>query len=166
MESIMPLNSEKLPKDVRNFLHELPLDRECLDDIYYQTKIEIYEKNCGDCGFAQIVLFTNSEDGRQKIKTFEGAGLIGKAVDFMSKNTCSIIRTCTYPNDLNIKNDAVQSPTLSEIVSNTCQFWHIGKLDIPPDEETAFIEVEELQIKVERMVDRRTVYIAEERISE
>jgi hypothetical protein len=112
------------------------------------------------------VLFTNSEDGRQKIKTFEGAGLIGKAVDFMSKNTCSIIRTCTYPNDLNIKNDAVQSPTLSEIVSNTCQFWHIGKLDIPPDEETAFIEVEELQIKVERMVDRRTVYIAEERISE
>lgn len=162
----MPLNSEKLPKDVRNFLHELPLDKECSEDIYYQTKVEIYEKNCKDCGFSQIVLSTRSTDGRQGLKVYEGVGAVDKAVDFMKSNSCDITRTCTYPNDLNVCNDAVQSPTLSEIVSNTCQFWHVEKLDIPPDGETAFIEVEELQIKVERLVDTRTADIIGERISQ
>lgn len=162
----MPLNSEHLPKDVRSFLHELPLDKECSNDIYYQTKVEIFEKHCKDCGFVRIILSTFGDDGRQRIATFDGVGAVGKTNDLVGKYRCDITRTCTYPQDTTIKNNEEKLPTLSEIVSNTCQFWHIEKLNIPLDEETAFIEAEELQIKVEKLVDKWATDIIGERISQ
>ena len=152
----MPLNSEYLPKDVRSFLHELPLDKECCKDIYYQTKVEIFERECKDCGFVRIILSTFGDDGRQKVTVLNGVGAVEGANYLLNNYRCDVIRTCTYPQDITIKNDKEELPTLSEIVSNTCQFWHIEKLNIPLDEETAFIEAEELQIKVEKLVDKRT----------
>lgn len=162
----MPLNSEYLPKDVRSFLHELPLDKECSSDIYYQTKVQIFENQCKDCGFVRIVLSTYGDDGRQKITIFNGIEAVSKANDLVNKYRCDIVRTCTYPQDITVKNNEEKLPTLSEIVSNTCQFWHIEKLNIPLDEETAFIEAEELQIKVEKLVDKRTADFIGERISQ
>ena len=132
----MPLNSELLPKDVRNYLHELPLDKDCSDDVYYQTKIEVYEKYCKDCGFSKIVLSTTSGDGRQRVNILEGIGAVDKANDLVGKYKCDVKRTCTYPQDITIKNDEEELPTLSEIVSNTCQLWHIERLNIPADEDT------------------------------
>lgn len=162
----MPLNSGHLSKDVRNFLHELPLDKECSSDIYYQTKVEIFERECKDCGFVRIILSTFSNDGRQRIITFDGAEAVEKTNDMVGKFRCDVIRTCTYPQDITTKNNEEELPTLSEIVSNTCQFWHVEKLNIPKDEETAFIEAEELQIKVEKLVDKRTADFIGERISQ
>lgn len=160
----MPLDSQRLPKDTRNYLHELPIDDECKNDVDYQTKIGLYEQNCKDCGFSKVILSTYTDDGRQRITVFEGAGAVNRANEMVGKYRCNMERTCTYPLDITTKNDKEELPTLSEIISNTCQFWHIGKLNIPADKDTAFIEVEELQTKMENLVVGSN--IIEERISQ
>ena len=160
----MPLNSQHLPKDVRNYLRELPLDKECVDDRMYQTKVELFEKHCRGCGFVRIKVMTLGGDDRQRVHTFEGENAIEKATNAMGVNRCETIRMCTYPQDITVKNDEEEYPTLNEIVSNTCQFWHLEKQNIFPDEETAFIEVEE--IKMESVVDNRATNIISEGVSQ
>jgi len=143
----MPLNSQHLSKDVQDYLRELPQDKECVDEIYYQTKIEIYEQHCNGCGFARIILTSSDMRGRSKVRVFDGPSAIADANVVIGERRCDVARTCTYPNDMSAKNNKEEHPTLNEIVSNTCQFWNMDKLNIPPDSETSFIEVEEIQIK-------------------
>jgi len=52
----LPLCSQHLPAEVREVLREMPLDPTCLEEVPYQTKIEVYDTKCSGCGFARVIL--------------------------------------------------------------------------------------------------------------
>lgn len=132
----MPLNSTYLAEDTFNSLREIPIDKEAASDssFTYQTKVEIYDRMCGKCGFCRIEINTSKStfvvDSVEKMEQI----LLKKKTTFLE-----VIRGCSYPNDVLIKNGKPVYPSLMEIVSNTCEFWHTEKMNIPSDNETEFI---------------------------
>ena len=134
----MPLNNQHLTLDLQNFLKEIPLDEPC-NDVPYQTKVGIYDDKCSDCGFALIIAYSSEESSDQRTKRIPFNN-VESAIAYARANGCNLKRTCTYPNDIVTHNNNGVYPTLQEIVSNTCQFWNIEKMNIPSDDETDFVE--------------------------
>jgi len=133
----MPLDSSKVKPNVLEYMRTIPYDDNATQELEpeeaYITKVSIYDEKCNGCGFSHIAIVT-----QHGIRVFHN---IGKAIDFATKNSfIAMHRCCEYPNDMIILHGKPKYITLSEIVSNGCQFWNIDKLNIPPDNETIFIE--------------------------
>lgn len=130
----MPLDNSQLGEDIVNILREMPLDKTCIEGIMsYQTKVDVYDSKCQDCAFKLLIV----ENARMDRILFTD---IQKAINYASTGNFKLLRSCAYPNDIQIKNGEIIYPTLNEIVSNSCQFWNINKLNIPSDRETKFTE--------------------------
>jgi hypothetical protein len=155
----MPLNNT-FRADTEKFLRELPFDRECLNtqDVTYQTKVDIFDRKCSGCGYARIEVLAKGRDVVRFNRSDE-------AVSFALQNRYGhpiIDRGCAYPPDIAIVNGKERCLTLSEIVTNGCQFWKEETLHIFDDAETEFIEIE--MVRVIELVELREM--SGERISE
>ena len=140
----MPLNRIGKPKDVLQLMHELPEDEQCIYDGegYYTTKVQMYDRKCSGCGFAYIT--TKSSEGIER-----AFNKIEQALTFNTSNY-PIIRSCEYPHDITNDRRGERLPSISEIISNGCQFWAIEHMNIPSDEDTSFIEIEDVsELKIE-----------------
>uniref|UniRef100_A0A6H1ZM61 Uncharacterized protein n=1 Tax=viral metagenome TaxID=1070528 RepID=A0A6H1ZM61_9ZZZZ len=122
----MPLDSKRLSMDVITSLKEIPYDEEARSCIHnsatYQTKCEIYDKKCNDCGY--MLVFVGKKQYRSVEEAITEAILTGNIV----------ARTCDYPGDVEVVNkDNIFYPSLNMIVMNTCRLWNPSGIEI--DEE-------------------------------
>lgn len=129
----MPLDNKKYGADVYGILRELPEDREAGGEVPYQTKVEVYDSKCQNCQFKMVIV----EDTKGHQKEFEDLFV---AIKYATIKNYKIIRSCKYPLDIQYMFDKPVYPSLTEIVSNSCQFWNVDKLNIPKNSETKFIE--------------------------
>ncbi|MHB8362884.1 MAG: hypothetical protein ACYDBX_04675 [Patescibacteria group bacterium] len=144
----MPLNSSHLDDDVIKTLQEIPEDDECFIDerhsslelMPYQTKVQIYDEKCGGCGFVRVDVLHYNPDSEKKIVFND----INKAIEYATRNNCKINRTCSYLYNRLTRNGKHIYPTLSEIVSNTCEFWNKEKLTSMTEDEE-FVEIDEVE---------------------
>lgn len=158
----MPLNSNHLNDSVIKILREIPEDNECLVDekhsslelMPYQTKVQIYDERCKGCGFVHIeATHYSALEGEKKIIFTD----LDKAIDHATVNNCRIHRSCSYPNDVLRKNGKHIYPTLSEIVSNTCEFWFQDKIDGMIPEEVEFIEIDDVEKIIVRISEECSI---------
>jgi len=157
----MSLNSTN--KELYNYLREIPLDKDSLPEqplMPYQTKVQIYDSKCSDCGFAKI-LIEEKNTANQSVIVREFYN-IQDAINYASIHRCMLIRTCTYPFNLTYIHDKPVYPTITDIVTNTCQFWNIDKMNIPTDTEFIEIDLEEFvgqkrNIKGERISEKSCI---------
>ena len=113
----MPLCNNHLPPETQEYLREMPLDKSCIsNDIPYQTKVETYDLKCSGCGFARIIL---KNQRRESLVSNDINEILSKAINISD----TIIRSCSFPDDIRYINDKPIYPTVDEIVSNTCKFW-------------------------------------------
>lgn len=126
----MPLQNQSL----------LPIVQEHLHDLSYEEKVQIYDDRCNGCGFAQIRVANASSNFRDFI-----TNRIEEAVHVARMGDCFLERTCVYPPDMEVIYDNPIPIPLTTIVSNTCAFWDVKKVDCYSREKTEFIEVETLE---------------------
>jgi hypothetical protein len=131
----MPLDIRGKTQDALNKMHDFPLDEEARYNCDYTTKTAIYDSKCSGCGFAYII--AKSADGT--IRIFRDI----KNAQIFNTGCLPLIRSCEYPSDITIQNNKEKLPSLSEIISNGCQFWNEDRLDITDGE---FIEVEKFDV--------------------
>ena len=103
--------------------------------LLYETQVQIYHKKCAGCGFVSVEARTGTAP---KSKLLESFNDIDKAIRFAEDGEVYLHHKCCYP-------DQEEPYTLTEIISNTCEFWNTDKLDIPSNEETDFIEIENME---------------------
>ena len=130
----MPLNSSNIHFSVINIIREIPLDRESAPEYPYQTKVDMYDEKCSGCGFARIEVYP-SDIYNAKPLIFHTSS---EAIKFARVHGHRINRTCDYPFDMQKRNGKTIYPSLTEIVSNTCDLWDIDKIiseieNIPDD---------------------------------
>lgn len=116
----MPLDNRRLTPDIIENLKGIPLNEECWAKSYelpHQTKVMIYDSKCKDCGFKRLEV----ED-----KVFNS---IPEALDYAQMTGGDLIRSCEYPSDVEVVNGVEIYPSLTEIVINTCRFWHKENLE-------------------------------------
>ena len=129
----MPLCSLHLAEETKQYLREVPLNKDCItDDIPYQTKVEIYDEKCSGCGFAKIMV-SNRMGNRDnytsdKINVRFSTNIIELALKKAKNLGDSIIRTCEYPADIGWSKSYPVYPSIHEIIGNTCKFWRESKL--------------------------------------
>jgi len=139
----LPLCSQHLPTEVQEVLREMPLDPSCLEDIPYQTKIQVYDEKCSGCGFARIVLM-NRRKGVDKFNIIIQSNNINEVLSQAKNLNDIIVRSCAYPDDICYTNNKPVYPSVSEIVANTCKFWRESKLFMfSEDEEKEFEQYKE-----------------------
>jgi hypothetical protein len=127
----MPLDRHGKSQDALNKMHDFPLDEEARYNCDYTTKTQIYDSKCSGCGFAYIV----AKSADQTVRIFKDI----KNANIFNTGCSPLERSCEYPSDITIQNNKEKLPSLSEIISNGCQFWNEDRLDIADGE---FIEVE------------------------
>ena len=120
----MPLNSSHLHHSVIEILRDMPLDKESSSETTYQTKVELYDARCSNCGFARIELYNSDMYNAKPIKILRDAN---EAVHLAQRHGYRITRTCEYPFDINFRGNKPIYPTLTEIISNTCELWNPEK---------------------------------------
>lgn len=104
-----------------------------------ESKIKIYDRNCGECGWKYIAVSLN--DDIRECKTVQ------EAIDLISKygiKNCEIIRSCCYPGNIIDSDDGPIYPTITEIVMNTCRLWKITNIEFS-DEVVEDLIIEKLQ---------------------
>lgn len=129
----------------------LPVVQEHLHDLDYEEKIKVYDENCNGCGFARIIVHLEANNQ----KDFH-TNRIEEAVHIARKTEGLIIRQCVYPQDMQEVFGKLKPISLNEIISNTCVFWNIPKVDAYSREDTEFIEP-----KTEEEIDARISEIPE-----
>ena len=145
----MPLNSSHLHHSVIDIIREIPMDREVAPDYPYQTKVDMYDSRCSGCGFCRIevcpsdiydakpIVFNNSKD----------------AVEYARMYGHRINRTCEYPPDVQTRNGKSIYPTLTEIISNTCDLWDVEKISsytFKQDDEEIIKLIKLLEVNAEK----------------
>lgn len=130
----MPLCSQHLPNEVQEVLREMPLDPTCLEDIPYQTKIQVYDEKCSGCGFARIILM-NRRKGIGRFNIIVESNNIDEILCEAKNLNDIIVRSCAYPDDISYINNKIVYPSVNEIVANTCHFWRENKLFMFEEEE-------------------------------
>jgi len=118
---IMPLDNKKLTEQMIEILRGIPLDNEAriLSNVNsYETKISIYDSKCGKCGFKRLMV------GDQEVRSLE------EAIELAQMSNDSIIRSCSFPDDIEIIGDVMVYPSLTMIVTNTCRFWNIKNIEL------------------------------------
>lgn len=103
-----------------------------------ETKILIYDRNCGKCGFKRIAVNIDGKITEHKT--------ILDAISYLSMNGnynggCEIIRSCSYPGNVESTDEEIIYPTITEIVMNTCRLWN--PINIESNDEV----VEEIQFE-------------------
>jgi len=124
----MPLDSRTISTSIRESLISIPFDNPD-DNSYlpYQTKVSIYDEKCSGCGFARIEVVTT-----QKVLLFND---IISAIDYVSKYSGIIKRSCEYPTDVLTAHGQSIYPSLTDIITNTCRFWDSNKMEVEPEPE-------------------------------
>lgn len=134
----MPLNSSHLHHSVIDIIREIPIDREVAPDYPYQTKVDMYDSRCSGCGFCRVEVYT-SEVYNAKPVIYHNSQ---EAIDFARMHGYRINRTCEYPFDTHSRNGKPIYPTLTEIISNTCDFWDESKIpSVDEEDEINIIEL-------------------------
>ena len=115
----MPLDNKYLKMAVIETLRHIPFDLFPADAerFAYDTKISIYDAKCGGCGFNRI------EVGDKVFHSPE------EAVSFSAVTGYPIQRLCEYPSDIVEGADGLEYPDLNMIITNTCRFWDIHKIE-------------------------------------
>ncbi len=124
----MPLNSKRITESIRESLISIPFDNPD-DNSYlpYQTKVSIYDEKCSGCGFARIEVITT-----QRVLLFNN---IDTAIDYVRKYSGIIKRSCEYPTDVLTAHGQMIYPSLTDIVTNTCDFWYTNEIETKPEPE-------------------------------
>lgn len=135
----MPLNSSHLPDSVLAILRELPEDKDHCDVIPYQTKVQIYDTKCKRCQFLRIEAQPENSWNGNHIKVFDN---IEAAIQHATFKSCRLKRQCSYPHDIVKRNGKNIYPNLTEIVSNSCEFWNENKIYDDINETSNFIELD------------------------
>jgi len=118
---IMPLDNKKLTEQMIEILRGIPLDNEAriLSNVNsYETKVSIYDSKCAKCGFKRLMV------GDQEVRSLE------EAIELAQMSNDSIIRSCSFPDDIEIIGDVMVYPSLTMIVTNTCRFWNIKNIEL------------------------------------
>lgn len=126
----MPLQNQSL----------LPVVQEHLHDLSYEDKAKMYDGKCNGCGFAQIKVSNCSSNSNDFL-----TNRIEEAVHVARLSEGVLERTCVYPPDMEIIFGKETPIPLNMIISNTCAFWDVKKVDCYSREKTEFIEVETLE---------------------
>lgn len=144
----MPLNSSHLHHSIVDIIREIPTDREDAPDYPYQTKVDMYDNRCSGCGFCRVEVYPSDVYNVEPI-IFNNSK---EAVVCARKHGYRINRTCEYPADVQTRSDGKAIyPTLTEIISNTCDLWDIEKISslIPPDDSHIIELINLLKINAE-----------------
>jgi hypothetical protein len=131
----MPLDSKHLPEETIMSFKGIPYDdTNERRDFSYSTKVEIYDRMCGNCGFKRILVKIGEEDnpGENTEQEFRS---IEEATAFAQATGGTIIRSCQYPPDLTECFGKIIYPSLNEIIMNTCRFWKSKNIEIESDYE-------------------------------
>lgn len=136
----MPLNSSHLSDAVIGIIRDIPTDKESARDYQYQTKVDIYDIRCSGCGFARIELYNSDMYNAKPIKIVRTAE---EAVHLAQRHGFRVVRTCEYPFDVKVKNNVFIYPTLTEIISNTCELWNAEKF-LPQETDNENLNIIEL----------------------
>ena len=117
------------------------MDREIAPDYPYQTKVDMYDNKCSGCQFTRIEVYPSDVIYNIKPVVFND---VQKAIAYARLHGFRINRTCEYPYDINFHNDKPIYPTLTEIVSNTCEFWDAEKMSYFTQEDNNSVNIVEL----------------------
>jgi hypothetical protein len=135
------LDSKNMDSYSMRILRETPLDAEAksaVDELKFiplQTKVDIYDAKCAGCGFSlQLVIKDNKVIGRYE-NDIQGA--IEQVCD--STALCHIERSCAYPSNCIESDKGLITPSLTEIIMNTCRFWDPKKLETHEEENTEIL---------------------------
>ena len=118
----MPLGTED--RSLMEVLQNLPHDKDGTrrgEDVTYGTKVALYDSKCGKCGYKRVTVQDIVDDDDNPVE-FED---INEAVIIGQKYGRSVIRECTYPNDVKVIHNKPIYPDVNEIVKNTCSFWKL-----------------------------------------
>lgn len=105
------------------------LSQRILDDLSYESMVNIYDNNCLSCPFKLLEV----RRGKIRIGKFEKLDTAIQVYLHSTSSDTRLVRGCEY-GDIEL--------TLKEIVSNTCRFWRVETCEGGENEiEPSFIEV-------------------------
>lgn len=120
------LDNKQLSESIIDHLKMLPNSTSTLRDLPRESKVEIYDNNCGGCGFCRV-----------EVHTLKGVHIFNNVKDAIDiaesggyRGISDIKRTCSYPGNVEIVNGEEYYPTLTEIIMNTCRLWSDRKCEM------------------------------------